>query len=304
MRYFLFITAIIAFLFVFNPQTPVFAESAQQTIPTRTPTPEPIIPPTTPPQQPPAPTQPPTAVATTIVLPTHTAVSLMPTPQGGFLPTAVACDTQPTLQAVNQIDFTNVRQGPGTDYAVTAQLVANEVRPIIGRAADAPWWVIALNDDEYGWVADDVVTVQGDISQLPLVDAPLLNGATATPGAPWQPTPTAVCATTSPERPTATATTPATATAVAEIALGAVATSTTPQVEGLVDVKDLAPVTPTATATAIVLASAAAPLAANPSAETTTAVADAPTRSVSPLLAVGAGLLLVGGMAIVIFKRR
>lgn len=301
MRFFLRTTSVIVCIWFASISMPVMAKSPNQTVPTRTPTPAPVIPPTSAPEQPPAPTTQPASTATAVLLPTHTAVPLMPTPLGGFLPTAVACDAHPTLQAINQIDFTNVRQGPGINYPVTAQLVANEVRLIVGRAADTPWWAIDLDGTQYGWVADDVVTVQGDISNLPILPAPAVNGATATPGRPWQPTTTAVCQTITPVLAATTAAT----TIGHSNSQNASATAVNPvEAEGLVEVKDLAPVTPTHTtpvtntATAIPLASAAVPTAVVPP------VATDSDGIPTPILAVGAGLLLVSGMAVVILKRR
>jgi hypothetical protein len=99
-----------------------------------------------------------------------------------------------------------VRQGPGTNYAVVVQLVRGEVRPIVGRAGNAPWWVIEFPDETRGWVADVAVTVQGNTAVVPIIAPPALDGATPTPGAAWNPTPAANCPTATPATVTATAT--------------------------------------------------------------------------------------------------
>ncbi|MCA9929274.1 MAG: hypothetical protein KC419_12370 [Anaerolineales bacterium] len=163
---------------------PVYSLSANFTIPTKTPEPPPTQKPTSGSQNPPPPAAtetPITATATNTAVP----VTLAATPQGGFVPTAAACGTQPTIQTVNN---TRVRQGPGTDYDIAAELVFLEVRPIVGRAADAEWWQIMLADGSLGWVADAVVTVQGNISVVPIVATPLLDGIAPTAGPAWNPT--------------------------------------------------------------------------------------------------------------------
>lgn len=195
-----------------------------QTIPTRTPTPGPVPPTKTPAPKPTSSgggDDPATAVPTSTAqpLPTDTAtppVTIAYTPVGGFVPTAESCSSQPTIKAQNP---TNVRQGPGTNYPVVGQLVFLEVRFILGRAADAAWWLIQLDDGDTGWVADNIVTVQGYIGSVPIVPAPAVNGQTPTLGTLWNPTPLPFCTVT----PTATATatavpsaTPSPTTAVIE----------------------------------------------------------------------------------------
>lgn len=182
------------------------------TVVTRTSTPEPQPPTSTPDNPNPNPTSPPnpdSPTATAVVVeatatPTLIPVTLVETPIGGFLPTAVACGTPATAQAKNT---TRVRSGPGTEYDIVGELVYLEVRPIVGRAVDSEWWIIQFSNKETGWIANAVVIVQGNTSGIPAIAAPPLNGATTTPGPQWQPTVNPVC-------PTATATKAATQTAV------------------------------------------------------------------------------------------
>ena len=202
-------------LFGLHNSQPVFS-SPNQSFPTRTPTPAPQ---NTPPPNPTSsggdngsatavPTSTsqagPTATATTLV-------TIAYTPVGGFVPTAESCSSQPTIMVQNP---TNIRQGPGTNYPIVGQMVFLEVRFILGRAADAAWWLIQLDDGATGWVADNIVTVQGYIGGVPIVSAPEINGQTPTPGTLWNPTPLPFCTVT----PTATAVpsaTPSPTTAVA-----------------------------------------------------------------------------------------
>lgn len=191
----------------------VYGSNGNQTIPTRTP----IPPPATATSSGgggnnggnnnPTPTN--TPVTSSGVTPTSTLipVNIAPTPVGGFLPTAVPCDANPTIQT---LDATNVRSGPGTEYDVIGEMVFLEVRYIVGRAESAEWWLIQFNDGQLGWVADAVVTVQGYTAIVPIVAAPPLNGGTVPTGPAWNPTPPPSCTVTPPptESPTAVPTEP------------------------------------------------------------------------------------------------
>ncbi|MFW5941184.1 MAG: SH3 domain-containing protein [Chloroflexota bacterium] len=184
--------------------------ASAQTVPTRTPTPEPgggDSPTATPddgddgePGPAPTSTDEPQGTATA------TSEAVVVTPEGGALPTADACSTEPTVQA--RIGSINVRGGPGTDYDVVGELELLEVRPIVGRAQDVAWWQISLEGNIVGWVADDVVSVSGYTGLVPTIDAPALpDGSTPTPGSPWSPTPRPDCTPPAPtETPTATPT--------------------------------------------------------------------------------------------------
>lgn len=167
-----------------------------QTVPSRTPTPSanatdtPAPPPTSPPPgDTPIASPSPSAVASPIV--SNTLPPIAPTPVGGYLATAEPCGQQPTV--ISLTNWVNVRRGPGQDYEPITQLIYFEVRPIIGRAANAPWWQIRLNAEQTGWVADSAITVQGDTQYVAIVPSPAINGNTPTPGALWNPTPNPVC---------------------------------------------------------------------------------------------------------------
>ena len=116
---------------------------------------------------------------------------LAPTPQGGYLATAEACGTSPTITAQT---LTNVRSGPGTAYQIIGELVFIEVRPIAGRAAETNWWQIILVDGRLGWVSNSVVQYSGNISGVPIIEAPLINGNPPTPSVPWIPANNLGCA--------------------------------------------------------------------------------------------------------------
>ena len=206
----LFIVGFIILIILANlsqTKTAVFASVSAQTVPTRTSTPEPTA--TSSSGGGGSSTSTNTPIAPTVT-PTETPipVTVVNTPQGGYYPTAEPCSNQPTVVASNN---TNVRSGPDTTYDIVGQIVFLEVRPIIGRAQNADWWLITLSDGSEGWVYDDVVTVSGYIDIVPILDEPTGNGPL------WNPTPNPNCTVTpTPIIPTDTPIPTATATAVEE----------------------------------------------------------------------------------------
>lgn len=292
---------------------PAFASDAYQTIPTRTPVPEAT---TTNPPQPTSPpgdnsTPEPTAVTTDEPPPaaTATVIDLASTPVGGYLPTAAPCGS-PTVQSLSS--RVNVRQGPGPDYEIIAELVYFQVQPIIGRSAYARWWQISLPDNTIGWVAHAAIVVQGNVALAPLVSAPPLNGITPTPGPVWNLLPDPTC----PPVPTATATPtgmPPTVTAPATAA------STAPPLAATVMATDSAtavtpPIKPATTATLTPANEAVISPAAVAVAITRQATATAATIPLDPpdnaggglswLLYSGAALILAGIVAFVVRARQ
>lgn len=192
------------------------------TIPTRTPTPDPNAP-NPPPgggggggdnnngggnnQQPPAATETPVGGATTATPgPTATSGGPVNALPGGVVPVGttasgatttgvvaldvveLSCGDIPYVMALSRIA---VHGGPGIDYSPLTTLERDELRPIIGRAAHAPWWQVQVAVDQVGWVADAEVKVLGSTLNVVVVDDPLLNGVQPTAGAPWNPTPQA-----------------------------------------------------------------------------------------------------------------
>ncbi|GIK63664.1 MAG: hypothetical protein BroJett018_14580 [Chloroflexota bacterium] len=66
---------------------------------------------------------------------------------------------------------TPVRQGPATSYQVVFEALPNEAVSVAGRSADSAWYAIEVGTG-YGWILAAFVTVTGDTSTLPVVDAP------------------------------------------------------------------------------------------------------------------------------------
>lgn len=267
----------------------VYGSETGQTIPTRTPTP-----------MPPTATQSgggnnPTATHTPAAnqpTPTSTLlpVNIAPTPIGGFLPTAVPCSGNPTIETLGA---TNVRSGPGLEYEVIGELVYLEVRYIVGRAETAEWWFIQFNNGQFGWVADEIVLVQGYTPIVPIVEAPPHNGSTPTPGAAWNPTPIPFCTVTPPPTDTPSATATTVSTALAE----EIPTETPTPAEP-------APTEVRPTNTPIVQATAVPPNP-TPTPAATTVITDPPfERGGSPGLIVLGAILVLGVGGFFFFRRQ
>lgn len=267
-----------------------YGSSANQTIPTRTPTP---LPPTatqsggnggTNPTV--THTPPPQATPTSTLLP----VEIAPTPVGGFLPTAVPCSGNPTIQTLGA---TNVRSGPGLAYDVIGELVYLEVRYIVGRAETAEWWLIQFNNGQLGWVADEIVLVQGYTPIVPIVAAPPLNGSAPTPGPAWNPTPIPFC--------TVTPIPTDTPTVAATLASSELAEQIPTETAGPTEV---APTEVRPTDTPIVQPTAV-PLNPTATIATTPVISDPPTESGSSgLFLLGLGILLALGLGLFFRRRR
>jgi outer membrane protein assembly factor BamD (BamD/ComL family) len=116
-------------------------------------------------------------------------------------PTPVV-EAAPTPFVLVETDNLNVRLGPGTDYPIAGQLRAGSQLALLGRNEAGDWLVVCCVDEKPGWVAARLVSTAADIMALPVGLAPT-RVATATPGAPLQPT-----ATPTPSSPVATTQTP------------------------------------------------------------------------------------------------
>ncbi len=87
-----------------------------------------------------------------------------------------------TAQDVTAVAYqtVNVRSGPGTQFAIIGKLQVEAEVPVLAQnSASNRWLQISLPDsDAVGWIAAFTVTINGDVSSLPVAEAP-----TATPNA-------------------------------------------------------------------------------------------------------------------------
>lgn len=97
-------------------------------------------------------------------------ILITPTPEA--TPTPTAGPIAP--MATGNVD-SNCRRGPSTAYQNIGTLFEAHSAPIVGRLADNSWWVIDLEaTSENCWVWDELVTVSGDTSGVPVITPPAL----------------------------------------------------------------------------------------------------------------------------------
>ncbi len=79
----------------------------------------------------------------------------------------------PPIATANKNAF--CRLGPSQYHAPSGELLAGDSSPISGRNEDSTWWVIAAAyEGGTCWIADSVVTVSGDLTNVEVVAAPPL----------------------------------------------------------------------------------------------------------------------------------
>ena len=100
---------------------------------------------------------------------------------------AGACDIPPLIQALGPVA---VRKRVGNGNELVGYLQFSDLRTIIGRAADDPWWLIIFDSDLEGWVSDQAVLVHGYTGFVPIIEP---GDATPAPGTSWNPTPNPRC---------------------------------------------------------------------------------------------------------------
>jgi hypothetical protein len=83
---------------------------------------------------------------------------------------------EPVMLQVTANNSANVRSGPGRNNAVVGALASGQTVTADGRNQAADWLRIQLEDGSTGWVFAQLVTSEGDLSTLPVVEA-----ASATP---------------------------------------------------------------------------------------------------------------------------
>ncbi len=286
-----------------SPVTATQDEENKQTIPTRTPVP----PPTAPPSNGGGnngggsnPNPPPTAVPPT--------ATFTPSP----VPLNINLEECESPAFVADLGTVNVRSGPGVEYAVVQRLEFAEIVAVSGRAQFAAWWRIDLASNTKGWVADETGTIYGNTSLVNIVEAPLLDGVTLTPGPAWNPTPNPQCPTATPTATSLPVTATATSASVTATpsATAAVTEAATLVRQASTEVAVVVTATPSPTATSTIAiaevqadannsvitdtAAAAVQPAATTPADTITTTSPTESRSISGYLIIGFGLIILG----------
>ena len=112
----------------------------------------------------------PAALAANTPTPTATnAAALTSTP----IPPSPTSTVLLTAQAQVIGEVLNVRSGPGTEYAVAGQIRRDETYQVVGRNANSSWWQICCLAGEAGWVASNLVRVNGPADAVAMVEATL-----------------------------------------------------------------------------------------------------------------------------------
>lgn len=100
----------------------------------------------------------------------------------------------------------NVRQGPGTAYAIVAVLAEGQRQTIVGKTADEQWWQVQLDTRTHGWVYARTMQSTGDTSAIAVIsDIPGPPSPTPAPVTATAPPATPIPPTSTPPPPTATA---------------------------------------------------------------------------------------------------
>ncbi|MCB0196434.1 MAG: SH3 domain-containing protein [Anaerolineae bacterium] len=90
--------------------------------------------------------------------------------------------------------------GPGTEYGQVGILPVGERLNITGRSNDATWWLVAMPDGSFAWVANESATVLNADTTIPVASIPSQLGQPAASG------PVAMLSPTVPAGPVATPT--------------------------------------------------------------------------------------------------
>jgi len=103
---------------------------------------------------------------TTLMFMTIALLMLLPVLAG---PAAAADGPQLTVK----VTTLNLRQGPGTNYAVVGKLTQGTQAAIIGRNAAGDWYQVRPTGGSTGWVTGTpaLVQVTGDLTTVPIVSA-------------------------------------------------------------------------------------------------------------------------------------
>jgi len=126
------------------------------------------------------PTEPPTATNTPAPTPTQSA-----TPSPTATPTITLT---PTPFIVLDSGLASLRQGPGVEFPLVAQLGPDIPITIIGRNTEGTWYQLCCVNGASVWVAANSVRTVNDTSNVPLIAGATPPTPTWTPTATWTPT--------------------------------------------------------------------------------------------------------------------
>lgn len=96
-------------------------------------------------------------------------------------PTAVALSAAPATTVTTNV-VTRVRSGPGTNYPQISLLPAQATVPVRGRDSAISWVYVEYSTGSLGWVAAWLVTPNGNIDSVPVVQPGTTGSAPNSPG--------------------------------------------------------------------------------------------------------------------------
>lgn len=142
------------------------------------------------PSEAPSDTPPPTSTATMTPEPTDTP-TLTPTPADTATPVPTATPTatptpEPMVQVVSA--SANLRDGPGTNYAVVGVLEEGDTALVLATGTDDSWYNILLADGAAGWLAASICEPVDEAAMGDLTVAATIPAPPPTP-TPFTPTP-------------------------------------------------------------------------------------------------------------------
>lgn len=105
-------------------------------------------------------------------------------------PVSTATATAISAQARIAIRQINVRSGPGLVFPAIGTAREGETYQITGHDEANVWWrICCLTGDKSGWVRGDLVTVEGDTTEISLVQVPMPTPRPTSTATPIPPTP-------------------------------------------------------------------------------------------------------------------
>ncbi len=95
---------------------------------------------------------------------------------------APVIDVEPAKATVNTRSL-RVRQGPGESFEQIGSIREGETYDVLGMSSDGAWIQVAVEELEggSGWVSTELVILEGDITNIPTVEAEAAPVAEATP---------------------------------------------------------------------------------------------------------------------------
>ncbi len=76
-----------------------------------------------------------------------------------------------SLTATAVFAIITLREGPGLDYPASGQAAQGDALTVTGRTPDGAWYRVALADGGTAWLAEYLVTLDGDPARLPAIES-------------------------------------------------------------------------------------------------------------------------------------